>query len=127
MRAWGRWTVVAALFVAFLGALVPGWHGLVGFAQSAGPAVSIVPASGPAGTTVSISATGYPLITKGSQASITFDGTNAGSHTMTPCASSQPAAGFGADCNGYVVSITVPASAGVGVHLFTVCAPLPRS
>ncbi len=86
------------------------------------PSASVTPA-GPAGTTVSLSATDFPLADVGHSAAIAFDGVTIDSqplHLCTARAGVAAGAGLGVDCDGGTVSETVPAAAQPGAYTFTV-------
>jgi hypothetical protein len=90
-----------------------------------GPVLTVKPASGPAGSFVSLSAVGFdPSYVKGGTASISFDnGSPIDSQKLVPCttaAGAAPSTGFGVDCAGATVLEQVPAGAQPGArHVFT--------
>jgi len=85
------------------------------------PSVAVSPTTGFAGETVSVSATGFPLIDVGQTASIAFDGTFAGSDTVTRCGSGS-SAGIGSGCGSEPVVVQVPLTVAPGTHTITVSA-----
>jgi hypothetical protein len=81
--------------------------------------MSVSPTSGLAGSTVSISGTGYQRISDTAPAPITFDGASLGTLSIGTCQGAG-GFGFGTDCNGTAVTITIPQSAAPGPHTITV-------
>ena len=120
--------------VLLLGALAAGaggpylrWGNPAGRAAPARlPALTVDPASGPAGSTVSLSLTGYfssGIVT----ATIAFDTQNGpvGTVQLVPCTvgavpGAAPSYGFGLACIGQAQTETVPAGAQLGAHVFIV-------
>jgi hypothetical protein len=89
-------------------------------AQAAG--VGLSPSHGPAGTGVSVSASGWPSSDIGKGASIQFDHAPDGGATFGGCGPpGAQTAGFGPGCTVGSAGITVPSSAAPGAHTVTVC------
>ncbi|MDQ2743152.1 MAG: hypothetical protein M3Z66_12780, partial [Chloroflexota bacterium] len=82
------------------------------------PSASVSPSTGSPGTTVSVSATNFPVIDVGRSASITFDGSFAGSTVVVRCGGASSAA-VGAGCVG-PVEVQVPLIVAPGTHTISV-------
>ena len=90
------------------------------------PALTVDPGSGPAGSTVSLSLTGY-FSSSTVTATIAFDTQNGpvGQVQLVPCTvgavpGAAPSYGFGLACIGQAQTETVPAGAQSGAHVFIV-------
>lgn len=82
--------------------------------------VSISPTSGPAGTSISMTATGWQTADLDTAATIEFDGSRIASTIFYECGNSRTNIGFGSGCTGRPVAVSVPPNALPGRHTFTV-------
>jgi hypothetical protein len=120
--------LAAVLLAACLGIAMLAWPGGTRSARQQDPAsVTLVPASGYAGTTFSISALGFPAYTNQLPAVIQFDingqPVTIGQQTIGQCPNSQVVDyGFGRNC-GPDVLVMVPDNASAGNHTVTVHVP----
>ena len=117
-RRW--WGLLSLLLVACVAVPWISWPARASHqGATIGPSMSANPTSGLAGSTVSISGTGYFRISDQGPAPITFDGASLGTVSIRVCQNAG-GFGFGTDCDGTAVTITVPQTAAPGPHTITV-------
>lgn len=86
------------------------------------PVLQVSLTSGPAGITVALNGSGYPREADLAAATISFDGAGIGTTKITNCVQlvGLLGFGFGTNCTGTAVTISVPQGASPGAHTITV-------